>query len=133
MDRRDDHPARLWVGPCICRPATLYSTARVSTGSWVAANRTRAVRCREVRNPTTAYTLLAAPVGQWSSWSAEGWLARLRAMKRDQSSRAAGTRHAPVVPVNESAGAAQRLLGGAEYVAYEAELLRLRRIRDRQL
>jgi transcription elongation factor GreA len=35
--------------------------------------------------------------------------------------------------VNESAGAAQPLLGAAEYVAYEAELLRLRRIRDREL
>jgi transcription elongation factor GreA len=54
-------------------------------------------------------------------------------MKRDQSSQAAGTRDAWVVPVNESAGAARPLLGAAEHVAYEAELLRLRRIRDREL
>jgi transcription elongation factor GreA len=54
-------------------------------------------------------------------------------MKRDQSSRAAGASDASVVPVNESADAAQRLLGAAEYVAYEAELLRLRGIRDREL
>jgi transcription elongation factor GreA len=54
-------------------------------------------------------------------------------MKRDQSSQAAGTRDASVVPVNESAAPAQPLLGAAEYAAYEAELLRLRRIRDREL
>ena len=54
-------------------------------------------------------------------------------MKRDQSSQAAGTRDASVVPVNESAAPARPLLGAAEYVAYEAELLRLRRIRDREL
>jgi transcription elongation factor GreA len=54
-------------------------------------------------------------------------------MKRDQSCPAAGARDASVVPVKESAPPAQPLLGAAEYVAYEAELLRLRRIRDREL
>jgi transcription elongation factor GreA len=52
-------------------------------------------------------------------------------MKRDQSTQAAGTRDASVVPLKESA--AQLLLGAAEYVAYEDELLRLRGIRDREL
>jgi transcription elongation factor GreA len=54
-------------------------------------------------------------------------------MKRDQSSQAAGTSGASVVPVKVSAAAAQPLLGAAEYVAREAELLRLRGIRDREL
>jgi len=44
-------------------------------------------------------------------------------MKRDQSTQAAGT----------SRAGAQPLLGAAEYVAYKDELLRLRRIRDREL
>jgi transcription elongation factor GreA len=54
-------------------------------------------------------------------------------MKRDQLTQAAGTRDAPLVAVKESTAGAQPLLGAAEYVAYEAELLRLRGIRDREL
>lgn len=53
-------------------------------------------------------------------------------MKRDESSQAAGTTDASV-PVNEPTAGAQLLLGAAEYVAYEDELLRLRGIRDREL
>lgn len=54
-------------------------------------------------------------------------------MKRDQPTRAAGTNGASAVPMRESAAGAQPLLGAAEYVAYEDELLRLRRIRDPEL
>src|SRR5215211_852089 len=31
MDRRDNDPAGLWVGPCICGPATLYKPAATRT------------------------------------------------------------------------------------------------------
>jgi transcription elongation factor GreA len=54
-------------------------------------------------------------------------------MEPDQATQAAGTRHASVVPVKESGAGAQLLLGAAEYVAHEDELLRLRGIRDREL
>jgi transcription elongation factor GreA len=56
-----------------------------------------------------------------------------RSMKRDESTPGAGMRDASAVPVKELAAGAQPLLGAAEYVAYEAKLLRLRGIRDREL
>jgi transcription elongation factor GreA len=52
-------------------------------------------------------------------------------MKTDQSTHAAGTTDASVVPVKE--WAARPLLRAAEYVAYEEELLHLRGFRDREL
>jgi transcription elongation factor GreA len=54
-------------------------------------------------------------------------------MKRDQSTRPSRTTGASAVPVSKSAAGAQPLLGAAEYLAYEAQLLRLQGMRDREL
>jgi transcription elongation factor GreA len=63
--------------------------------------------------------------------AARGPAVQAGSMKTDQSTHAAGTTDASVVPVKE--WAARPLLRAAEYVAYEEELLRLRGVRDREL